>query len=151
MPNACVLCLSPRQRGNRGGQCGGEGECKLPAHNRQSADSVRAVPQTGATRLNAHTNTMETQAPRDMEDNKMSQTHACTAANYQQWCQVVNKMPCVLTKPTKTQSCTLVCYTEQVLVKDLQTQHALWHVYGKRFCAAAQRFAKQIDGKRGCN
>lgn len=61
--NVCALCLSPRQRGNRGRQCGGEGERSLPAHYRQSADAFRTVTQTGTTCLNpyrhTHTNTLE--------------------------------------------------------------------------------------------
>lgn len=46
-----VLCRSLRQRGNRGRQCGGEGERSLPAHYRQSTDAFRAVTQARATCL----------------------------------------------------------------------------------------------------
>ena len=55
LTNVLAFCPSLRQRGNRGGQCGGEGERSLPAHHRQSADAFRTVTQTGATRLNTRT------------------------------------------------------------------------------------------------
>lgn len=55
LTNVLVFCPSLRQRGDRGGQCGGEGERSLPAHHRQSADAFWTVTQTGATRLNTRT------------------------------------------------------------------------------------------------
>lgn len=51
LTSARVLRLSPRQRGDRSGQRGGEGERSLPAHHRQSTDAVRTVAQAGAARL----------------------------------------------------------------------------------------------------
>lgn len=165
MTNVRVLCLSLRQRGNRGWQCRGEGERSLPAHYRQSADSFRIVTQTGATRLNTHTTHTHpcphrhihtktqrsgnacTQSAWDMEDalfSKMSHTHTYTVtkSHDQQWCQVDNRVPCVL-----TQSCTLPVLqrlydTEHVLIKEIKFIHALWTVCRKRFCTARWRFAK---------
>lgn len=71
--NVCALCLSPRQRGNRGRQCGGEGERSLPAHYRQSADAFRTVTQTGTTCLNPYRHTHK-----DIEDAMYSEnvTHS---------------------------------------------------------------------------
>lgn len=49
----CVLCLSLRQRGDRGRQCRGESQRSIPAHYRQSADAFRTVAQAGATCVKA--------------------------------------------------------------------------------------------------
>lgn len=48
----CCVC-PPRQWGDRGRQCRGEGERSIPAHYWQSADAFRTVAQTGAARMNA--------------------------------------------------------------------------------------------------
>lgn len=55
--NVRALCWSLRQRGDRGRQCGGEGERSVPAHYRQSTDAFRAVTQARATCLKTHTDT----------------------------------------------------------------------------------------------
>lgn len=51
LTSAHVLRLSPRQWGYRSGQRGGEGERPLPAHHRQSTDTLWTVTQAGAARL----------------------------------------------------------------------------------------------------
>lgn len=115
----CVFCVSLRQRGYRGRQCGREGERSLPAHYRQSTDAFRAVPQARAACLKTHKTHVPSKTPthRTQQDgmlapgtcgledalySKMPNTQAYTAtrSDYQQWCQVDNKVPHVLKKPT---------------------------------------------------
>lgn len=125
--NVCALCLSPRQRGNRGRQCGGEGERSLPAHYRQSADAFRTVTQTGTTCLNpyrhTHKHTRVCVTLRTLCTVKMSHTHTFTATRslYQQRCQVDYEVPYVEQKPTNAQSCLLFqgFDTKRVFIRDL--------------------------------
>lgn len=117
--NAHVLCPpSLRQRGYWGRQCRGEGECELPAHHRQSANSFWTVTQTGATCLTAHrhkhghTDLAQTHTQWTLEwtcklhvtrrtiytaeiPHTHTHTQTATKSHYKQWRQVDSEMSCV--------------------------------------------------------